>query len=415
MNCLSKLNNKKILILGFQKEGRSTLSFCKKNISYKKLGIADIKEKKINDKSIATHFGENYLQAIKQYDVIIKSPGIALSNINLKKEQLITSQSDIFLSNCKAKIIGITGTKGKSTTSQLLYEIIKETNKRTFLVGNIGTPSLDYLGRENKNDWFVYELSSFQLQTINKSPHIAIILNVYPDHLDQHKSFKEYVLAKGKITKFQTSNDFLIYNKDDSIVKKISTTSKAKKIGFSGRKNKNSPIVNINPILKVTKILKINKSIVDDKIKKFKSLPYRIEYIGKHNGINFYNDSSATIPEATILAIKSISNLQTIIIGGSEKGANTKNLIDTIQKSKIKNVIILGEAPPSLKNAVCNINKSIYNVFSMKEAVEICHKYTEKNMACVLSPGFASFNMFKNYKKRGESFNKEVQKKINEK
>ncbi len=410
MTQLKKLENKKILILGFQKEGLSTLSFCKKNILYKEIGVADIEEKRIDDKKIAVYFGKDYLKAIKDYDVIIKSPGVPLSHIKARKNQIITSQSDIFLSNSKAKIIGITGTKGKSTTAQVLYNIIKKIYKRSFLVGNIGTPPLDYLKKEKKDDWFIYELSSFQLQTISKSPYIALILNIYPDHLDQHKSFKEYIMAKEKITKFQKKSDFLIYNKDNAIIKKIATKSKAKKIGFKEDKEKKGIIANINPILKVTDILKINKNIVNETINTFQNLPHRMEYIGKHKNIYFYNDSAATIPEATVFAIKNINNLQTIIIGGSKKGADVKSLINTIKKSKIQNIIILGETPSSLKDSVCNINKSIYNVSNMKDAVKICYKNTNKNMACALSPGFASFNMFKNYKERGNSFHKEVLK-----
>ncbi len=410
MTQLKKIENKRILILGVQKEGMSTLSFLLKNIPHKKIGVADINQKKINGKGVTTHFGKKYLEAVKKYDVIIKSPGVPFSFVKLEKGQIITSQSDIFLSNCKAKTIGITGTKGKSTTAQMLYNIVKKTNKRSFLVGNIGTPALNYLGKEREGDFFIYELSSFQLQTVRKSPHIAIMLNIYPDHLDHHKTFKEYIRAKENITKFQTKNDFLIYNKEDSIINKIALKSKAKKIGFKKTKENNSIAVSLEPIFKVAKILEINKITVEDGISEFKTLPYRNEYIGNYRDIHFYNDSAATIPEATIMAIKNIKNIQTIIIGGSEKGRDVKNLLAAIKKSKIKNVIVLGETPSSIKKDICNINKSIYNASSMRDAVNICFANTNKNMACVLSPGFASFNMFKNYKERGDSFNKEVLK-----
>lgn len=412
MTQLEKLNDKKILILGLQKEGLSTLSFCKKNISYKKIGVADINEKKISGKNISTHFGKNYLSAVKKYDVIIITPGIPLSSITLKKGQVVTSQSDIFLANCKAKIIGITGTKGKSTTAQLIYNMLSESGKNCFLVGNIGTPPLNYLGKEKATDWFVCELSSFQLQTIKKSPHIAVILNIYRDHLDYHKNNKEYILAKKNITKFQNKNDFVIYNKQDEKVKEIIKKTKAKKIGFINKKIKNKNItIFTEPVIKVGETLKISKKNIDSSIKKFKGLPYRTEYVGAYKGIRFYNDSAATIPEATAMAIKNIPSLQTIIIGGSEKGSDTKILVETIKKSKIKNVIILGEIPSSLASDICNINKSIYNVFSMQDAVLLCYLHTNKNMACALSPGFASFNMFKNYKERGDIFVKEVLKK----
>lgn len=410
MTQLKELENKKILIIGMQREGMSTLSFVLKNIHCKKIGVADIEQKKIKEEGIVSHFGKKYLEAVKNYDVIIKSPGIPISSICLKKGQIITSQSDLFLSNCRAKIIGITGTKGKSTTSKILYNILKKVNKRSFLVGNIGIPSLDYLKKEREDDYFVYELSSFQLQTIKKSPHIAIFLNIYPDHLDYHKTFKEYIMAKTNITKFQTINDFLIYNVEDPIVSKIALKSKAKKIKFKESKKYNNTRNSFDSILKVADLLKIDEDIVRKTILNFKNLPHRTEYIGVYKNIHFYNDSAATIPEATAMAVKNIKNIQTIIIGGSEKGGDAKKLVNAIKESNIENIIILGETPPSIKEGICNIDKSIYNSFSMKDAVKKCYEYTNKNMSCILSPGFASFNMFKDYKERGDLFKKEVLK-----
>ncbi len=400
---LSSLKNKKILILGFQEEGIDTLLFLQKNVEYLLLGIADGKEYDLIDKEIKKeirgdvikHFGKNYLSCLQDYDIIIKTPGIPLSLIKQNENQIITSQSDIFLSNCKGKVIGVTGTKGKSTTCSLLHEVLKKAGLNSFLVGNIGKPVLFFLESSKADDFFVYELSSFQLQTATKSPHISIFLNIYKDHLDKHKDFQEYLDSKKKITLFQNENDFFIYNKEDKAVSNIAGDTRAKKIPFIYDDFS-------SPVLEVVKILGINENFIKEVLVDFKAPPHRIEYIGNFKEIDFYDDSAATIPEATIRAINKIKNLQTIIIGGSSKGSDTSFLIDEINKSSIKNVIILRCEECYLNKGIKG--KNVFTVDSMREAVDVSFKETEEGFACALSPGFASFNMFENYKERGNIF-----------
>jgi UDP-N-acetylmuramoyl-L-alanine---L-glutamate ligase len=409
MTLLSDLNNKKILILGIGKEGIDTLFFLKKKIKYKSIGIADILDIKDVDphvrKSITagikTYFGKNYMSSISNYDVIIKSPGIPLHTITKKKKQIVTSQSDIFLTNCKKTIIGITGTKGKSTTCVLLNDILNNAGKESRLIGNIGKPPLLYLLEDKKNDYFVYELSSFQLQTITKSPHIAVFLNLFKDHLDKHKNFEEYVSSKANITFFQKENDFFVFNESNNRIKKIAEKSIAKKIPFSFNDYE-------EPILKVLEILKIEKKFLTETIKNFKSLPHRLEYLGTFQDIHFYDDSAATIPEAVIKAIKEIKNLQTIVMGGTDKGADFSSLIEIIRKSKIQNIILFKGSNKNFEKEIHKTGKFVFPATDMKEAVDFCFQNTDRGKSCLLSPGFASFNMFKDYKERGELFKKYV-------
>ncbi len=406
---ISTLHDKKILILGIGKEGLDNLLFFKKQIRYKKIGIADSspfskidkETKKHFAKNFNLHFGKKYLQALSDYDIIVKSPGIPFSSLKIKKGQKITSQSDIFLSNCKTTIIGVTGTKGKSTVCHLLKKTMSMAGLNVALVGNVGYPALSYLSNEEKYDFFVYELSSFQLQTITKSPHIAIFLNIFKDHLDKHKNMKEYISSKENIFLFQKENDFLLYNKDDSKVNKITKKGKAKKIPFSFDSPK-------DPVKKVLNILKIKEKFLEDAFLSFGGLPHRKEFVGKYREVFFYNDSASTIPQATIKAIKDIKKIDTIIIGGINKGFEINELIRKINKSNISNIIILKGTQERVREGIEKKGKNVFCASSMKEAVNIAFENTKPRTACVLSPGFASFNMFKNYKERGEVFKKHI-------
>lgn len=406
---LKELNNKKILILGLEEEGIDNLFFIKKKIKYKSLGVADMSPLKKNDvriknhltSDIKQHFGAKYLSSLSEYDIILKSPGVPLHTLLVKKNQIITSQSDIFLSNSKSKIIGITGTKGKSTTCMLLYNTLRKAGLAVDLIGNIGRPVLSYLN-EDKDHYFVYELSSFQLQTITKAPSIAVLLNIFQDHLDKHKNFEEYLSAKEKITTLQTEKDYFIYNQDDDCVKKIAEKTRAKKIPFSSSES---------PILKILEILNIEEKFFKDAIKEFSGLPHRKEYLGQYKGIHFYDDSAATIPEATIKAISEIKNIQTIIVGGSSKGVDCSLMVEKIKKSKIQNVIVFRGIDKTLQEKLKLSGKIIYFASNMKEAVDYCFKNTDRGKVCLLSPGFASFNMFKNYKDRGDQFRKFISSK----
>ena len=223
---LTQLKNKKILILGFGKEGKDNYLALRNLFPEKVLGIADKQEisnfqfpisnllKK--DKRVKLYFGKNYLKEIKNYHLIIKTPGISLRLIKpyLTKKQIITSQTQIFLENCKETIVGITGTKGKGTTASLIYQILKKGGLKAKLVGNIGKPVFQTLLKSKKNDIFIYELSSHQLENLKKSPHIAVFLDLYPAHLDYYKNFEEYKKAKENIALRQTKKDFFIYNAD---------------------------------------------------------------------------------------------------------------------------------------------------------------------------------------------------------
>jgi UDP-N-acetylmuramoylalanine--D-glutamate ligase len=432
---LEKLKNKKILILGFGREGKDTFLFLRKLFPEKILGIADINENlKIDqnlkeDKKIRWHLGKDYLKAIKDYEIVIKSPGISvhLPEIeNAFKEKKITSQTEIFFKNCKGKIVGVTGTKGKSTTASLIYRILKEGKKKVHLIGNIGKPVLDYLKFSKKDEIFVYELSSHQLYNLKISPQVAVFLNLYPDHLDYYKDLNEYSRAKANITLWQTENDFLIYNFKDENVRKIAEKSKAKKIPIKDYSNvlknigiKKTPFygefygLNIACAVEVGKIFKIEKEKIKKAIEKFRPLPHRLEYVGKFKGIEFFNDSASTTPKTTIEALKSFGKkVQTLIVGGYDKKLNFESLVQEILKRKVKNLILFPGTGEKIWREILKrvkdeskLPKAIL-VQNMKDAVKTAFEITEKGKICLLSPASASFGIFRDYKERGNLFKK---------
>ena len=413
---LDELRNKKILILGFGREGRDTFSFLKKLFPDKILAVGDkIKISGLKDKKVKLYSGSNYLKALKDFDLIFKSPGIPIHLPEIErsfKEGKITSQTKIFLENCPGKIVGITGTKGKSTTSSLIYQILKNGGIKAYLIGNIEKPVLSYLLKAKKGDVFVYELSSHQLYGLEKSPQVAVFLNVYPEHLDYYKNLKEYSRAKANITIHQGKNDFLIYNYGNKIVREIAKKSKARKIPIKGEYYD----LDKKAAIEAGKIFKVPNKIILKTIREFKNLPYRLELIGTFKGITFYNDALATIPEATIGAIDSLGDkVETIMLGGFERNIDFKSLAKRILKSKIKNVILFPTTGEKIWKDIVGLsgNRGVpkhFFVDNMEDAVKLAFEHTGKGKICLLSTASSSFSIFRDYREKGDLFKKYVRK-----
>ena len=387
---LENFKDKKILILGFGREGQDTFKFLKQLFPEKEICIADKK------------LGENYLEKINDYDIIFKTPGIPYKVLPKSVLSKITTQTELFFNNCPGTIIGVTGTKGKSTTSSFIYQTLKKAGLKAHLVGNIGQPVLTFLNEAEPQSIFVYELSAHQLYGLKKSPKIAILLNIYPEHLDYYRTFREYANAKATIAKFQTKNDYLIYNSQDKEVAKIALKSKAKKMPIKGKYYE----LNMAAARAVAKIFKIPE------LKKFEFLPHRLEYVDKIKGISFYNDSLSTIPETAIEALDFLGEkVETLILGGFDRGLDFKKLALRIKKSKVKTLILfpttgeriwqnmLEAGPLTLKH---------FFVGDMATAVKLAYQHTSKDKICLMSPASPSFGIFKDYAERGETFKKFV-------
>ncbi len=372
----------KACIIGYGKEGKITERYIKKYHPQLKLKVLD----KATDK--------NYLKRQKDYDFAIKTSGIPKEKIEIP----YTTATNIFFSKNKNFKIGVTGTKGKSTTVSLLYEILKEGGKKVRLLGNIGNPMHEVLlSKVEKDEIFVIELSSYMLSDIKYSPNIAVLLNLFPEHMDYHNGVENYYNAKKNIFKFQSSDDIaLMFPFNEEI------PFKKKEIPFWVLYNKES----VMAAIKVARILKIPEKAIIKSIKNFKPLKHRLEFVGNFDGINFYNDASGTTPQSTIRAIEVLEKVDTIFLGGEDRGYDFSGLEKTIKKYKIKNLVLF---PDTGEKIIKDIKK--YNFIktkSMKEAVSFAFKNTKRGKICLLSTASPSYSLWKNFEEKGEEFEKEV-------
>lgn len=429
---MEKYSGKKVAVLGLGIEGKDAINFLlNKGAS---ITIFDKKPKKeldfgnIDISKISVVCGEDYLKnGILGFDFIVRSPGVYpfLPEIIEAEEKgaTVTSGIKIFFEEAKGKIIGVTGTKGKGTTSTLIYEILKADGREAFISGNIGKPSLEVLPKLTEKSWTVLELSSFQLIDMKVSPHIAVVLNITEDHMDWHKSHEEYVEAKKNIIKFQTENDYAIINAEYETSENFKLLGNGIKVLF----NKNSlddkykkdlllrgehNLENIAAAVETAKAVGIDEEVILETVRNFKGLEHRLELVEEVRGVKYYNDSFATGPQPTIAAIKSFNEPMTLILGGSDKGLDYSELGDVINTSQnIKNIILIGTTGHKIENFLNkNLEFGIWNLefASMKKIVDKAMEITKPGGVVILSPASASFDMFKNYKERGVKFKEAV-------
>jgi UDP-N-acetylmuramoylalanine--D-glutamate ligase len=364
--------------------------------------------------------GKHRVGDFKNADLIIKNPGVPRNSEYLKiaKKNKIPIETDIglFFELCPSKnIIGVTGTKGKSTAATLIYEILK-TKYKTILAGNIRTSVLEELPKITKNTIVVLELSSWQLEDIKPhkiSPHIAVITNIMQDHLNRYKGIGDYIKSKKIIFNFQKPDDILILNHDDKIVSKFAKESKGKVIYyFKKQALKYSKYIqimgehnlkHISAALAVAKLFKVPSDLIKKTLINFKGIAGRLEFIREISGIKYYNDTTATTPEATITALNSFPGKKIILIaGGTDKKLNFKELARIIHK-KVKLLILL---PGTATQKLTSRRLVARRAKNMKEAVKIASRIAERNDIVLLSPGCASFGLFKHEFDRGEQFQK---------
>jgi UDP-N-acetylmuramoylalanine--D-glutamate ligase len=455
---LDELGAKSILILGFGTEGQATYEFLRQKWPSKPLSIADqrtmaefpegVAHRIQNDSALTLAFGPTYLESItpENCGVIIKTPGIPASLRQIMEARkagcILTSHSQIFLSNYpRGRIIGVTGTKGKSTTTSLIYHILKRAGLPAELVGNIGQPPLAKLANLSEESYFVHEFSSHQLAEIQSSPHIAILLNIVPEHLDYYSTFAEYAAAKENITSFQTEDDFLVFNADYPIPNAIAQRTKATLRPFSTQRRvspgchlKDETIIwsssdreeavlaiddvplpgrfniqNVMAAVAAASLCGIRADVIRDAVKVFRALPHRLEPVGRYNGVTFYDDSIATVPDATLAALEALGNkVQTLILGGHERNLDFSELGARLP-AHVKTVILFPSTGRRIWEAIelHSKNSSLPEPFfadTMEQAVKIAYARTGEGNTCLLSPASPSFGMFKDYRERGESY-----------
>ena len=413
-----RLRGKRILIAGFGREGQSTLRFLQKFLPNAEIGIADKNEsafKSIDKQTYTIFYGDDYLKNASDYDIVIKTPGISVKDIDIDKD-LISSQTDLFLEAFHSQVIGVTGTKGKSTTSSLIYHLLKESGKDVILAGNIGIPVFDCVQNINRRTIIVYELSAHQLQFINKSPHVGILLNVFEEHLDHFGTFEKYKEAKINVLRYMGENDVAIVNNrlcfESLILDK-------KYVDFE---NYNFEDYNIKwdyiPILGEHNKMNVKAALcacyafgltIDELIPHlytFKPLEHRQEYVGTFNGVKFYNDSISTIPQATIAALNTIKNVNFLLLGGFDRGIDYEPLAEFLKYNVLSYVLITGDAGRSIKKQLQNVGYEgkVLEYEDMRSAFFLIKKYSKEGDVCLLSPAAASYDRYKNFEERGKVF-----------
>ena len=442
---INYLKDKKIVILGFGREGQATYKLIRKHLPDKEIYIRDknenIKNNELisNDIFVILELGNDYLGDLDKYDLILKSPGIAFNTIDIDSfKDKISSELELLLKFYKGKIIAITGTKGKSTTSSLIYQMIKDNNYKTLLAGNIGTAVFEYIDELEELDYLVLELGCHQLEFVTHSPEYSILLNIFEEHLDHYRNYDGYIEAKCNIFTHQTDNDYFIYNYDNEIIQNkvnkynpkshtysisllgdehASTYLKDNKVLFNNEviydineKRKLLGMHNVNNImfvLTLAEILNLDMTKVVKTINTFDALPHRMEYVGVFNGITYYNDSISTIPASCINALKSIK-VDTLIIGGLNRGIDYSELINFINNYELKNLICIPDTGNIIAAGITNNNIKVYEEDDLLNAIKRAKEVTKKGEVCLMSPAAASYNTFKNFEERGDFFKEHV-------
>ncbi|MCF8020067.1 MAG: UDP-N-acetylmuramoyl-L-alanine--D-glutamate ligase [Vallitaleaceae bacterium] len=439
----SQFDNKKIVILGFGLEGMSTYRFIRSVSDKCLIQVMDQNienpDDLILDIDISAYFypKKRYLDFDKDVDMVFKSPGIPLMHLkDFIEPNKITSQSNEFIKVYKDHMVGITGTKGKSTVSTLIYELLKAEGLDVELIGNIGKPPFDYIPKKNASTFFVYELSSHQLETVSVSPKYGIVLNIFQEHLDHYATYNHYAEAKMNIGRYQSEEDTLIYSaldkeipkrlsgykgklipitRDDSLKTALIVTSsgidlvgdfdtlhldQSLKRHIMGDHN----LVNIGVAVFITLLLGYNQSEKREKvIEMFPGLPHRLAFVANVNGVDFYNDSISTIPQATIAAINALRKVDSVIIGGMDRGVDYGCLVDYINDHKLLKVILLPTTGHQLYNRLEH-QERLFLARDMEEAVAIGKRITVRDSICLLSPAAASYGVYKNFESRGRHF-----------
>ncbi|MCL6096206.1 MAG: UDP-N-acetylmuramoyl-L-alanine--D-glutamate ligase [Patescibacteria group bacterium] len=439
-----------VLILGYGREGTSVHKYIQTRYPSKRIGIADQNDvvPKVEG-SVTLHVGKDYLNSLLNYDVIVRSPGIPFRTPELQKSikegKKVTSETNIFFSECSGMVIGITGTKGKSTTSSLIYSILQSSYPDVRLVGNIGKPALDYLADSNHKTVFVAELSSHQLEDFHYSPHIAVLLAIVPEHLSYHGSFPTYVDAKGNIVNYQSADDIVVFNPANHTTERLAEESSGQKFKFSSHQIEGincyvkgsdifvgpefvmatdeipllgpGNIENVLAAISIGVIMGVDIEKIRKAIKEFKPLPHRLEYVGEKNGVSFYNDSLATIPEAAINALEALgTNVETLIAGGYDRGLDFSKLGEFLaNNTALKTLILFPTTGEKIWAAVLKAIKgdnpiAKYDVSTMEGAMDIASAKTSPGKICLLSPASASFGVFRDYEERGNKFRELVNK-----
>lgn len=421
------IRNKRILILGFGREGRSSYRYIRKYLPDTILTIADRRDVYVGDRNVRLVTGDDYLSCIGDCDIVFKSPGISFFGVSVPKGVEITCQTDLFMRFAPCMKIGVTGTKGKTTTSTLIYEILRAAGVATCLIGNIGVPVLDKFD-SSEGSVAVIEISSHQLEFTTVSPHVAVFTNLFEEHLDHYDGIKGYASAKLNIMRNQKADDYFIFNADQDFSAFFSQDEvKSVKVPVSASEGKKSEflrsLTTLNPRLTgihnhqdiffaaaAARCLGIGDDAVTAGIRGFGGIEHRMEPVGTYKGIKFINDCIATIPRAVMCAVEAVGDVDTLILGGMDRGLDFGDFCHALLESSVRNIIGLPETGHMIcsRLAESGSGKRLFRAAGMEDAVEKAFRVTEKGKSCLLSPAAASYNYYRDFEEKGGHFKKLV-------
>lgn len=433
----------RIAVAGFGSEGRSSYEYWTSlgfevDILDESESLGDVPE------GASVLLGRSAYSALERYDFVVRTAGLAPRKLNSASK--VWSATNEFFKECSAPIVGVTGSKGKGTTSSLIAAILRADGKKVHLVGNIGIPALGVLSEIEPDDVVVYEMSSFQLWDIESSPHVAVILHIEPDHLDVHSSFEEYLSAKSRIVKFQSEGDVAVvhptnkYSQEivdmgggqggrvmygeesdrvglprsffrdgyfytssaEGVVKACSVDS----LQLPGQHN----IDNANAAITAALQVGVSVDSIGRGLESFKGLDHRLKFVAERSGVKYYDDSIATTPGSSMAAIRSFSEPKVLILGGSSKGADFAELASVVRQSDVRQVLLVGEEAGRIEGSLLRAGVSsrlldrVSPSAGMDEIVSRARRSAMEGDVVLLSPACASFGQFKNYQDRGDQF-----------
>ncbi len=415
------IKDKKILILGFGREGKSTYNFIRKHLPEKMLTIGDKNDVVLDDENVTSDCGEEYLGHLGNYDLVFKSPGIPFVGVRYPDTTEITCQTDMFLRFADCTVVGITGTKGKTTTSTLTYRMLSEAGSDVSLIGNMGIPVFEKIDMPC-GSFAVIEMSSHQLEFTRSSPHVAVMTNVYEEHLDHYEEgFRGYVNSKLNIVKHQKENDYFVFNGTQGLKEYIDTDALkstcikvfaepddfvATLTGINNNLRGRHNAMDIGFATAAAKAVGADEDAIRRAIEKFEGIPNRMEYFGTFNGVDYYNDAIATIPEAVLCAVEAIGNVGTLIIGGLDRGLDYAEFEKALAVLDIENLVCLPETGHNIADHIAEIGTKVcvYKAKDLPDAVDFCFEHTPEGKACIMSPAAASYNYYRDFEEKGNHF-----------
>lgn len=402
---ISDLENKNILIVGYGKEGKATEKFFKAMVSSAHVTTVDMSQR------------DDYLSRQNTFDLAIRSPHVHPSLLTIPT----TTATNIFLANVQGTTIGISGTKGKTTTASVLYEILRKAGRKVHLVGNIGNPMLSELLISNtEDDIWVCELSSYQLMDIQYSPHISVLVSLFPEHMDFHGSVEDYYAAKAQIVVYATEKDYFIYNPRFPELEKIAHQTKAQCIPYVSELPFDESVIqllgehnrdNVKAAVTVAQLLDIPVKDSEEAVKNFQPVKHRLQKVGTYNNITFYDDAISTTPQSALAALEALPHVGTIFLGGQDRGYDFTELVTLLLTRKIPNIVLFPQSGETILKLLREKTKDLPRILetrSMKEAVDFAYTYSPKGSICLLSTASPSFTLWKNFEAKGDEFQKLV-------